>query len=240
MEEWGFGITRKELLLIVAEYVKENNLQTPFKDDMPGDEWFRNFKMCHYINIKKPQRQVRCLKRWKQQKNLKRQQNVPKTALPNTNSSCLEHSTALTNFPQPSTSQQDELIYQQNTLKPKLLFEELLHKKVKCPGQEPPLKVKKKRVPPGSKVITSAQVLAHLQEQQKIAEEKTTSKNLKYKIKSKRKPTKKLESDTSKEEYEQVPLIDSHEEIPRVPISVKSKITKSNKHHLKLKQKNGS
>lgn len=48
-------ITRKEVLLIAAEYVKKNNFQTPFKDDMPVDEWFQNFNMRHKLSNKKPQ-----------------------------------------------------------------------------------------------------------------------------------------------------------------------------------------
>lgn len=55
MEKWGFGITRKELLLIVSEYVQENKLKTPFKNNIPGDEWFKNFKLRHKLSIKKPQ-----------------------------------------------------------------------------------------------------------------------------------------------------------------------------------------
>lgn len=55
MEKWGFGVTRKELLLIVANYVQENKLKTPFKHNIPGDEWFRNFKIRHKLSIKKPQ-----------------------------------------------------------------------------------------------------------------------------------------------------------------------------------------
>lgn len=49
MEKWGFGLSRKEVLQTVADYVKENNIKTQFKD------WFLNFKRRHNLSIKKPQ-----------------------------------------------------------------------------------------------------------------------------------------------------------------------------------------
>lgn len=55
MEKWGFGISRKELFLLIAHYVEANKLKTPFKNNIPGDEWFRNFKTRHNLSIKKPQ-----------------------------------------------------------------------------------------------------------------------------------------------------------------------------------------
>lgn len=55
LEKWGFGITRKELLMVVASYVEQNNIKTPFKNNIPGDDWFRNFKIRHHLSIKKPQ-----------------------------------------------------------------------------------------------------------------------------------------------------------------------------------------
>lgn len=55
LEKWGFGLSRKEVLFIVAEYVTKNNLKTPFKNNMPGADWFINFKQRHKLSIKKPQ-----------------------------------------------------------------------------------------------------------------------------------------------------------------------------------------
>lgn len=38
MEKWGFGLSRSEILEIVAEYVRVNNIQTPFKNNTPGPD----------------------------------------------------------------------------------------------------------------------------------------------------------------------------------------------------------
>lgn len=55
MEKWGFGLSRKEVLQIVADYVKQNKIKTQFKDGKPGEDWFLNFKRRHNLSIKKPQ-----------------------------------------------------------------------------------------------------------------------------------------------------------------------------------------
>ncbi|XP_072378051.1 uncharacterized protein [Diabrotica undecimpunctata] len=55
MENWGFGLSRKEVLQVVADFVKENNIKTQFKDGKPGEDWFLNFKRRHNLSIKKPQ-----------------------------------------------------------------------------------------------------------------------------------------------------------------------------------------
>lgn len=55
METHGFGLTRKEILQLVGQYVTDNNIQTPFKDNIPGKDWFIEFKKRHRFSIKKPQ-----------------------------------------------------------------------------------------------------------------------------------------------------------------------------------------
>lgn len=55
MERWGFGITRQELFQIVAEFVTINKVKTPFRNNIPGDDWFIYFKKRHNLSIKKPQ-----------------------------------------------------------------------------------------------------------------------------------------------------------------------------------------
>lgn len=55
MEKWGFGLSRKEVLDIVQQYVKANQIKTQFKDDRPGSDWFINFKKRNGLSIKKPQ-----------------------------------------------------------------------------------------------------------------------------------------------------------------------------------------
>ncbi|KAJ8926270.1 hypothetical protein NQ314_021391, partial [Rhamnusium bicolor] len=55
MERWGFGISRKEILHIVADFITKNKTKTPFTNNIPGNEWFHNFKNRHRLSIKKPQ-----------------------------------------------------------------------------------------------------------------------------------------------------------------------------------------
>ena len=55
MEKWGFGMSRTEVLDIVEQFVKVNNLKTQFKNGRPGKDWFINFKKRHRLSIKKPQ-----------------------------------------------------------------------------------------------------------------------------------------------------------------------------------------
>lgn len=55
MEKWGFGLTRKEIIQIVADYVRLNNIKTQFKNGTPGEDWFLNFKCRHNLSIKTPQ-----------------------------------------------------------------------------------------------------------------------------------------------------------------------------------------
>lgn len=55
MEKWGFRLSRSEILEIVAEYVRVNNIQTPFKNNTPGPDWFIDFRKRHGLSIKKAQ-----------------------------------------------------------------------------------------------------------------------------------------------------------------------------------------
>ncbi|XP_031329207.1 uncharacterized protein LOC116160201 [Photinus pyralis] len=55
LEKWGFGLSKKEVLEQVAFFVKECKLKTPFKDGIPGDDWFAGFKKRHNLSIKVPQ-----------------------------------------------------------------------------------------------------------------------------------------------------------------------------------------
>lgn len=55
MEKHGFGLTRKELLETVGQYVSDNNIKNPFKNGVPGEDWFLSFKKRHNLSIKKPQ-----------------------------------------------------------------------------------------------------------------------------------------------------------------------------------------
>lgn len=54
MEQYGYGLSRKEILEIVGEYVRQNQIKTPFRDGTPAEDWFLGFKKRHKLSIKKP------------------------------------------------------------------------------------------------------------------------------------------------------------------------------------------
>lgn len=55
MEKNGFGLSRKEVLEMVDDYVNQNKRITPFKNGIPGKDWFLAFKEHHALSVKKPQ-----------------------------------------------------------------------------------------------------------------------------------------------------------------------------------------
>lgn len=55
LETWGFGLSRNEVRQMVREFVRRNKLKTTFKNDLPGEDWFLNFKRRHNLSLKKPQ-----------------------------------------------------------------------------------------------------------------------------------------------------------------------------------------
>lgn len=55
LEKWGQGLSKEEVLDLVAAFVRRNNLKTPFKDDRPGTKWFVAFRERQNLSVKKPQ-----------------------------------------------------------------------------------------------------------------------------------------------------------------------------------------
>lgn len=55
MERNGFGLSREDILDVVQTYIRQNNLQTRFKNQRPGKDWFISFKKRHRLSNKKPQ-----------------------------------------------------------------------------------------------------------------------------------------------------------------------------------------
>lgn len=55
LAKWEFGLGRKEIMDLVGQYVNANELETPFKDGIPGEDWFLNFKRRHNLSIRKPE-----------------------------------------------------------------------------------------------------------------------------------------------------------------------------------------
>lgn len=55
MERWGFGLSKPEIVSAIGQHVKTTGLVTPFKDSVPGDDFFVNFKRRNELSQKKPQ-----------------------------------------------------------------------------------------------------------------------------------------------------------------------------------------
>ncbi|CAG5044809.1 unnamed protein product [Parnassius apollo] len=55
MEKWGWGLSKSEVIDIVAEFIKRNKIKTPFINDIPGNDWFLSFRKRHKLSIEKPQ-----------------------------------------------------------------------------------------------------------------------------------------------------------------------------------------
>lgn len=51
----GSPCSKEDVKTVVAEYVKSNNLKTPFVDGIPGDDWYYSFMGRHLgLSFKKP------------------------------------------------------------------------------------------------------------------------------------------------------------------------------------------
>ncbi|KAF6199365.1 hypothetical protein GE061_007391 [Apolygus lucorum] len=55
MNKWGFGLSKREFLEVVGEFVNSNKLKTPFKDGLPGDDFYQGFSRRHNLSLQKPQ-----------------------------------------------------------------------------------------------------------------------------------------------------------------------------------------
>lgn len=55
MVKWGFGLTKQEFLKSVANYVSANGIKTQFKDNVPREDWFLNFKKLYKISLILPE-----------------------------------------------------------------------------------------------------------------------------------------------------------------------------------------
>ena len=49
----GFSPTLDEIRLIVSDYVKGNNIQTPFTNNLPGRKWMNRFMTANKLSLKK-------------------------------------------------------------------------------------------------------------------------------------------------------------------------------------------
>lgn len=55
MEKYGFGLSRKEVLELTGQYVQTNKIKNPFRNGVPGEDWFLAFAKRNNLSIKKPQ-----------------------------------------------------------------------------------------------------------------------------------------------------------------------------------------
>ena len=54
--EWGFGLTKMDIISVVADYFRHTKKPNPFKDGVPGDDWWRLFMKRHpELTKRKPQ-----------------------------------------------------------------------------------------------------------------------------------------------------------------------------------------
>lgn len=54
MNNWGFGLSQKELLNTVGVFVNQNNIKTIFVNGVPKKDWFIGFCKRHHLSCKKP------------------------------------------------------------------------------------------------------------------------------------------------------------------------------------------
>ena len=53
---WGFGFTKADIINVVAEFCRYNKRHNPFKNDIPGPDWWADFMRRHPELVKrKPQ-----------------------------------------------------------------------------------------------------------------------------------------------------------------------------------------
>ncbi|XP_055623549.1 uncharacterized protein LOC129766978 [Toxorhynchites rutilus septentrionalis] len=55
MAKWGYGLCKKEIIIAMKQYLEKNSIKTPFKNGIPGDDYFLNVKRRHNLSQKKPQ-----------------------------------------------------------------------------------------------------------------------------------------------------------------------------------------
>jgi hypothetical protein len=55
MSQWGFGLSKQDVLNAVQDYVVVNGVKNTFKNNRPGREWFRSFALRNKLSLKKPE-----------------------------------------------------------------------------------------------------------------------------------------------------------------------------------------
>lgn len=55
LSQWGFGLMKEEVLNVVQEYIKKNDIKTKFHDGQLGKDWLDNFMKRQNLSLKKPE-----------------------------------------------------------------------------------------------------------------------------------------------------------------------------------------
>ncbi|GLV40076.1 hypothetical protein CBL_02961 [Carabus blaptoides fortunei] len=55
MEKYEFGLSRKKVLQLVGQFVKNTKIKTPFKNGISGEDWFLGFSKGKNLSKNKPQ-----------------------------------------------------------------------------------------------------------------------------------------------------------------------------------------
>jgi len=53
MEKFGYGLSRKEVLTLVGDYLNTNNMLNPFNNGYPKEDWWFGFSFRHKLSLKK-------------------------------------------------------------------------------------------------------------------------------------------------------------------------------------------
>lgn len=56
LNKWGFSLSKSEILDLIQDYITKNGMETRFKNNRPGDDWWVGFKKRHKLSLKKPER----------------------------------------------------------------------------------------------------------------------------------------------------------------------------------------
>lgn len=55
MEKYGYGLSRREVLNSVVDFLKTNTIKNSFENGIPSEDWLLGIAKRNYSSIKKPQ-----------------------------------------------------------------------------------------------------------------------------------------------------------------------------------------
>ena len=60
--EWGFGLQKDDIKLVVAQFCKVSKRKNPFKNAIPGDDWWAGFLRRHSVLVKRKPQQLQMVR----------------------------------------------------------------------------------------------------------------------------------------------------------------------------------